>query len=236
MLAEISETEAIEPQTLTEANHHPDWPLWEKAIEEELETLWKAGTWEHTEPPPGANIISSKWVFCAKKDAAGNVIWYKAHLVSQGFSQVPGVDYFDTFTPVAKLASICAVLAIATAKDLEMHQIDMKGAYLNRELTNWEVIYMQQPPSYHTKSSKLICYLRKTLYGLNQSGRRWYQKLVENMMTHLGFQRSKVNQAVFFCRKGKSVTIMLVHVNDCTITASSMTLINDFKLRISQHV
>ena len=218
MLTEISEIEAHEPRSLTEAKHRPYWPLREKAIEEELETLHKAGTWELTEAPQGANIVGSKWVFRAKKDAAGNVIHYKARLVAQGFSQVPGVDYFDTFAPVAKLASIRAVLAIAAADDLEMHQIDIKEAYLNGILTEREVIYMQQPPGYHIPSQqKLVCRLRKTLYGLKQSGRRWYQRLVEIMMTHLHFSRSDVDQAVFFRRNEKSVIIALVHVDDYTL-------------------
>ena len=237
MLAEISDLEAFEPRTLAEAKRRPDWPLWENAITEELDTLRKAGTWELTKAPLGANIVGSKWVFRAKKDAAGMVIRYKARLVAQGFSQVPGVDYFDTFAPVAKLASIRAVLAIAAGDDLEMHQIDIKGAYLNGVLTDRETIYMQQPPGYHTVSNeKLVCRLRKTLYGLKQSGRRWYQKLVEIMMTHLKFLRSDVDQAVFFRRDKMAVIIVLVHVDDCTITASSMNLINDFKLQISQHV
>ena len=237
MLAEISEIEAFESHTLTEAKCHPDWPLWEVAIHEELETLRKAGTWELTEAPQGVNIVSSKCIFCAKKDTAGNVICYKARLVAQGFSQVLGVNYFDTFAPVAKLASIRAVLAIAAANDLEMHQIDIKGAYLNGVLTNRKVIYMQQPPGYHaTSKDKLVCRFRKTLYGLKQSGRHWYQKLVEIMMTHIGFQRSDVDQAVFFRRNKKSLVIMLVHVDDCTITATSMDLINNFKVRISKHV
>jgi len=81
-------------------------------------------------------------VFQAKKDAAGNIIHYKACLVVQGFSQVPGVDYFDTFVPVAPLASIHSVLAIAADLDMELHQIDIKGAYLNRQLTSQEHIYM----------------------------------------------------------------------------------------------
>ena len=131
MLAEISDLEAFEPHTLAEAKCCPDWPLWENAITEELETLHKAGTWELTKAPLRVNIVGSKWVFCAKKDAAGMVIHYKACLVAQGFSQVPGVNYFNTFAPVAKLASICAILAIAAGDDLEMHQIDIKGAYLN---------------------------------------------------------------------------------------------------------
>jgi len=93
-------------QTLAKAKCHSDWPLWEKAINEELETLRQAGTWELTEAPPDANIIGSKWVFHAKKDAAENVIHYKARLVAQGFSQVLGVNYFDMFVPIAKLMAI----------------------------------------------------------------------------------------------------------------------------------
>lgn len=160
MLAKISELEAFEPCSLTEVKGHPNWPLQENTIKEELETLQNTGTWEFTEAPLRANIVSSKWVFHAKKDAAGVVIQYKAHLVAQGFSQVPGVNYFNTFVPVAKLALIHAVLAIAAADDLEMYQIDIKGAYLNGELTNREIIYMQQPPGYHIASNeKLICRL-----------------------------------------------------------------------------
>ena len=237
MAQETREAEALEPRTLAEAKRRPDWPLWEKAINEELETLRQAGTWELTEPPADANIVGSKWVFRAKKDAAGNVIRYKARLVAQGFSQVPGVDYFDTFAPVAKLAAIRSVLAMAAAEDLELHQIDIKGAYLNGELTDREMIFMQQPPGYHAPGSpKLVCRLRKTLYGLKQSGRHWYQKLVEIMLTHLGFSRCDVDQAVFFRREGRAIIVVLVHVDDCTIAATSITLIADFKARISEHV
>ena len=93
---------------MKEARSGPDWLLWEKAIEEELAVLKAAGTWELVVSPAGANIVGSKWVLRAKKDAAGKVVRYKARLVAQGFSQVPrpGVDYFDTFAPVAHFASI----------------------------------------------------------------------------------------------------------------------------------
>jgi len=142
--AEIEEMEVLEPSNLKEAMRRTDWELWKKAIEEELTMLKNTSTWELVDPPSGANIIGSKWVFKAKKDAAGNVVHYKAHLVAQGFSQVPGVDYFDTFAPVAKLVSICAVLAIAAACNIEIHQIDIKGAFLNGKLTDNECIYMWQ--------------------------------------------------------------------------------------------
>jgi hypothetical protein len=221
LVAETSEVEAIEPRSLAEARRRPDWELWEKGIIEELALLKEAGTWELTTPPENANIVGSKWVFRAKKDAAGNVVRYKARLIAQGFSQVPGVDYFDTFAPVAKLASIRTVLALAASKDMEIHQIDIKGAYLNGELTDQETIYMAQPPGYHAQNSTgKVCRLRKTLYGLKQSGRRWYQKLVEIMTVHLAFSRCDVDQAVFFRRNGQGSMIVLVHVDDCTIAAS----------------
>ena len=110
LVAEMSEVEGLEPQSLAEAKRGRDWPFWEKAIFEELKTLEEAGTWELVDLPAGANLVGSKWVFQVKKDASGHVVCFKARLVAQGFSQVPGVDYFDTFAPVAKLASIRTVL------------------------------------------------------------------------------------------------------------------------------
>ena len=109
LVAEMSEGEAIEPRSLAEARCRPDWELWEKGIHQELALLREARTWELTIPPENANIVGSKWVFRAKKDTAGIVVCYKARLIAQGFSQVPSVDYFDTFAPIAKLASIQTV-------------------------------------------------------------------------------------------------------------------------------
>jgi hypothetical protein len=237
LVAQTSEIEAIDPRSLAEAKRRPDWHLWEAAIHEELKVLREAGTWELTDAPTGANVVGSKWVFRAKKDAAGNVVRYKARLVAQGFSQVPGVDYFDTYAPVAKLASIRTVLALAAAKDMELHQIDIKGAYLNGELTDKETIYMSQPPGYHAPdSSGKVCILRKTLYGLKQSGRRWYQKLVDIMLTKLLFSRCDVDQAVFFRHTNDATIIVLVHVDDCTIAATTQVLVKHFKAGISKHV
>jgi Reverse transcriptase (RNA-dependent DNA polymerase) len=104
-VAETVDTKALEPQSLAKAKQRPEWLLWKKAIEEELATLKAAGTWKFEEAPPGANIIGSKWVFKVKKDTASNVVRYKARLVAQGFSQIGGVDYNNTYAPVAKLAT-----------------------------------------------------------------------------------------------------------------------------------
>jgi hypothetical protein len=237
MVVEISEAEALKPRSLAEAKCHPDWPLWKKSIHEELALLKEMGTYELIDPPAEANIVGSKWIFWAKKDAAGNVVQYKAHLIAQGFSQVPGVDYFDTSMPVAKLTSICTVLAMAAHLDLELHQIDIKGVYLNSELTSQEMIYMKQPPGYTAPNSSGQAWpLLKTLYGLKQSAHRWYYKLVKIMLEHLGFSRCDIDQAVFFHCDGNNLVIVLVHIDDCTIAATASALIIDFKRRISQHI
>ena len=179
-------------------------------------------------------------MFRAKKDAAGKVICYKARLVAQGFLQVPGVNYFDTFAPVARLASICTVLAYAAAEDYETGQIDIKAAYLNGELTEDEVIFMKQVPGYEEAGEEgkvKVLRLWKSLYGLKQAGRRWYQKLVE-IMTKLGFARCEGDQAVFYrrCDKTNMLIVVLVHVDDCSIVGKTKALIARFKTEIVKFV
>jgi transposase InsO family protein len=238
LVATTSDAEALEPRSLAEAKRRPDWPLWEKAVEEELATLKAAGTWRMEEPPAGANIIGSKWVFKAKKDAAGNIARYKARLVAQGFSQVGGVDYDDTYAPVAKLASSRAIIAMANRLRLELHQVDIKGAYLNGVLGANEVLYMQHPPGYKAvDAGTRVLRLVKTLYGLKQSGRRWYQKLT-SIFTSLGFSQCQVDQAVFYKMNAAArvTTVVAVHVDDCTIAASTPELVADLKDGLRKHV
>jgi hypothetical protein len=237
-MAETADSEALEPRSLTEAKRRPDWSLWEKAIDDELATLKAAGTWRLEEAPAGANIIGSKWVFKAKKDAAGNIARYKARLVAQGFSQIGGVDYDDTYAPVARLASSRAVIAMANRLELDLHQVDIKGAYLNGVLNEGEVLYMQHPPGYKSHDAgNRVLRLVKTLYGLKQSGRRWYQKLTSIFLS-LGFQCVSVDQAVFHkSDKAKNeLTVVAVHVDDCTIAASNARLVEEFKAGLRKHV
>jgi hypothetical protein len=170
-LAETADSEALEPCTIAKAKRRPNWLQWEQAILEELATLKAASTWVLEEAPPGANIIGSKWVFKAKKDTAGFIAHLKACLVAQGFSQIGGVDYDDTYTPVARLASSRAIIAMANCLDLLLHQVNIKGAYLNGELNDNEVLYMHHLPSYKPRDAgNCMLHLKKTLYGLKQSG------------------------------------------------------------------
>ena len=238
MVAKIAKAEALEPSSLADARRRPDWSDWERAIEEELATIRDAGTWILVEPPAGANIVGLKWVFRAKKDADGNIVRKKACLVTQGFSQVLGVDYFDTFVPVARLASIRTIMALAARNDMEMDQIDIKGVYLNSELTPDEVIYMRQPPGYASrKYPQHVCKLLKTLYGLKQSGRWWYQWLFHILVNELGFARCKVDHAVFYRHSTDSaLVIIVVHVGGCTIASLKHELIDELKMRIKEFV
>ena len=107
-----SEVDEVEP-SYEEACSRSDWPKWKKAIDVELQNLNEAKTWEVVERPVGVNVVDSKWVFWLKKDAEGKILKWKAHLVARGFTQVYGVDYFETFTPVTRLASIHLIYAMA---------------------------------------------------------------------------------------------------------------------------
>ena len=101
----ITEIDEVQP-SYEEAHQRSDWPEWKKAIDVELQNLKEAGTWDVVERLSGMNIVDSKWVFRLKKNAEEKIVKWKAHLVARGFTQVQGVDYFETFAPVARLASI----------------------------------------------------------------------------------------------------------------------------------
>ncbi len=237
MAVDTSVTEGLDPLSLAEAKRRPDWESWQKAIQEEIHSLVEARTWEVVEKLEGINVVGSKWVFCLKKDALGRIAQYKARLVAQGFSQVEGIDYFDTYAPVAKLASIRTILALAARLDLEIHQIDIKSAYLNGELNDNEKIYMRQPPGFPLPNATgKVLRLRKMIYGLKQSGRRWYQAFTKICSETLGLKRCDVDQAVFYWREGESLIVIAVHVDDCTIVATTLELMAKVKQSIGSCV
>ena len=129
-----------------------------------------------------------------KRDAAGAIAGYRACLVAQGFYQVPGINFFETYAPMAKMALMHALLAMSTQHDFKIHQIDIKSAYLNGEFKEGEIIYMCLPPGIHlTNDKSLVCRLLKPLYGLCQSSHHWYQKFSSVLMELLQMLRCKVD-------------------------------------------
>ena len=113
LLTGNAEAKGLEPTTIEEAKTCPDWPRWEGAINTELKSLDDAHTWNVVDHPKDINVVSCKWVFKIKKNAAGEIDKYKACLVAHGFTQQYGINYNETYVPVARLASLCLILAIA---------------------------------------------------------------------------------------------------------------------------
>jgi hypothetical protein len=201
LVAATSDSEALDPSSLGEAKKRPDWLHWEAAIKAELDALKAAGTWDLVERPDSRrNVVDAKWVLRVKKNAAGEIEKYKARLVARGFTQVHGVDYYETFAPTAKLASIRLILAIAARNDWNVDMFDFHSAFLNGELDPEELIFMEQPPGYEMADrAKYVLKLKKALYGLKQGGRRWYETLSRSL-AKIGFIQGGSDHAVFYTR------------------------------------
>ena len=153
-------TRGGDPLTLKEALRRSDAREWLEAAKEEYDSHQRNGTWELVELPVGRKTVKCKWVFAIKRDASGNIIRFKARLVAKGFTQVPGIDFDETFAPVARLDSWRYLVALAAHLDWEIHQIDFDQAFLNGSLD--EEIYMEQPEGFVVAAGK-VCRLRKAL-------------------------------------------------------------------------
>ncbi|KAL1937083.1 hypothetical protein VTO73DRAFT_15123 [Trametes versicolor] len=187
-----------DPQTLAEAQARPDWPNWHAAMDREVEQLECLGTYELAQCLPDRKHIGCKWVFRLKRN-------------------IPGVDYVETFAPVVRLETLRTLLAIGAALDLDICVIDIVSAYLNGELQ--EEIYMQQPPMYEN-GHPVACCLRRTLYGLKQSGREWNLKL-DAVFATLGFTRLLSDQCVYLRAAADHLALVAAHVDDMTTLTSS---------------
>src|SRR5579875_989961 len=188
------------------------------------------GTWKLAPLPKDRKSVGCKWVFKTKKDALGNVMRYKARLVARGFSQVEGVDFHETFAPVAKFTTIRCILAIGAAMDLEIHQMDVKTAFLNGELE--EDIYMDQPQGFVEEGTQhLVCKLKKSLYGLKQSPRAWYQR-IDLFFNQEGFSRGHADHTLYVKQTSEFLMIVIIYVDDLIILASDNTVLGWLKSKL----
>jgi hypothetical protein len=232
MLVRTSKAEALEPWTVDEAQKQPNWPRWDEAIRAELKSLDDAHTWDRVpRPPKPTNVVDCKWVFKIKKNSAGEIDKYKARLVARGFTQIHGVDYYETYAPVARLASLRLVLAAAAHHDWPIDVFDFHSAFLNRKLDDNEVIYMELPPGFDKRGRDLVACLQVALYGSKQGALKWYQRLCREL-AELGFRCTEADWGVFVAKIGAHLLILASHVDDCTITGSSNELVKSFKDKI----
>ncbi|ESK88080.1 gag-pol polyprotein, partial [Moniliophthora roreri MCA 2997] len=209
---------------------------WVEAIEEELQHLVGTETYELVPCPEGQKPTGTKWVFNIKRDEQGHIVEHYAHLVAQEFSQIPGVDFWDTYVPVARIESICAISGLAATLNWEIHVVDVKSAFLNSEIPVDQPAYVAQPPGYVVKGKEnCVWLLHKALYGLCQSAFLWYQKLKEILIT-LGFKPCPSDPCVFVCHTEKGTVIITSHVDDLGLFASSKSILDEFKSNLSKHV
>ena len=224
--ANVARVSADEPTTLAEALAAPDSELWQRAMDEEMASLHSNSTWALEETPSGVKPIPVKWVFKIKRDSTGNIERYKARLVAKGFMQVEGVDFNEVFAPVSKHTTLRALLALVAKEDLELHQLDVKTAFLNGELE--EEIYMVQPPGYEEGSSGISCHLQKALYGLRQAPRAWFARLKKEL-EGIGAAASEADPGFYFIIiKGETIYI-LVYVDDILIAGKAKESVNSVK-------
>ena len=206
---------------------------WEEAMREEIDALRKNNTWELVPKPKGAELVTCKWVYKLKTKADGTIERHKARLVARGFSQQYGLDYEETFSPVAKMVTVRTVVSLAAYKGWNLWQLDVKNAFLYGELDR--DIFMEQPQGFVSKEfPNHACRLKKALYGLKQAPRAWYGKIAQ-YLTFCGFKTSSSDPSLFIKTHSAKYTMILLYVDDMIITgddnAEITRLRNDLSVR-----
>lgn len=216
------------PSTYSDIHGRSDSDKWLKAVENEKDSLYKNNTWTVVNRPNDVNIVSCKWVFTIKNNELGEPSRYKARLVARGFTQKYQQDYDETFAPVARISTFRFILAFANQFDLQVHHMDVKTAFLNGVLK--EDIYMEVPEGISAEPNQ-VCKLNKSLYGLKQSSRCWYERF-DHVLKELGFKRSEVDPCLYILDKqciDDNVYIVL-YVDDlilCTKRQTNLQLYKD---------
>ena len=212
------------PNTFQQPLSHPGWC---SAMIEEMDALNGNDTWNLVHLPTVKKSIGCRWVFVVKVNPDGSVARLKARLVAKGYAQTYGVDYFDTFSPVAKMTSIRLFISLSTTHNWDLHQLDMKNVFLHGDLQ--EEVYMEQPPGFVAQGEiGMVCRLRKSLYGLKQSLRAWFGKFSQ-AIEKFGLQKSKSDHSVFYRNSSSSIILLVVYVDDIVITGSDSTGISSLK-------
>ena len=220
----LDEVQIEEPKGIEEALKDQEW---KEAVDSEYQSLMENETWKLVKLPTGRKPVGCKWIFKTKRTSDGKVERYKARLVAKGYTQKPGEDYDETFSPVVRYSSIRTLLAFAVQNGMIIHQMDVVTAFLNGTLD--EDIYMEQPPVYIKKGEEhLVCKLKRSLYGLKQSSRCW-NTVFKQYMESINFKQCTADPCIFVTGEEADLTIVAVYVDDLIVIAKTPETIKKIK-------
>ncbi|GJU13043.1 retrovirus-related pol polyprotein from transposon TNT 1-94 [Tanacetum coccineum] len=213
----------IEPKNVNEALGDESWIV---AMQEELNQFIANDVWELVPQPRNMTIIGTKWVFRNKLDENGIVSRNKARLVAQGYNQQEGIDYDETYAPVARLESIRILLAYACALDFKLFQMDVKSAFLNGFIN--EEVYVAQPPGFiDFEKPDHVYKLKKALYGLKQAPKAWYDRLKAFLIKH-EYKMGMVDNTLFTKKKSSNLIIVQIYVDDIIFGSTCQDMCDEF--------
>nr|GEW06574.1 retrovirus-related Pol polyprotein from transposon TNT 1-94 [Tanacetum cinerariifolium] len=198
---------------------------------EELNEFECLKVWELVPRPDQVMVITLKWIYKVKLDELGGILKNKARLVSRGYHQEEGIDFKESFAPVARLESIRIFLAYAAHKNMVIYQMDVKTAFLNGHLR--EEVYVTQPDGFVDPNNPTHVYkLKKALYGLKQAPRAWYDMLSSFLLSQ-DFSKGSVDPTLFIRRNGTELLLVQIYVDDIIFVASTLELCDlfDFQSR-----
>ncbi|GJW01009.1 retrovirus-related pol polyprotein from transposon TNT 1-94 [Tanacetum coccineum] len=206
----------VEPKTYKQALEHS---CWIEAMQEEIHEFERLDVWILVPCPDNILIIPLKWIFKIKLDEYGDVLKNKARLVAKGYRQEAGIDFEESFAPVARLEAIRLFIAHAASQNMVIYQMDVKTAFLNGELN--EVVYVSQPEGFVDPEHPSHVYrLKKALYGLKQAPRAWYDKL-SAFLIKSGFTKGVVDPTLFTRKAGKHFLLVQIYVDDIIFASTN---------------
>ena len=220
-----------DPLTFHEAIESSNFHKWINTMGEEMQSMKDNDVWDLVLLQEGVKLIGCKWVFKTKRDSQGNIERYKARLVAERFTQKEGIDYKKTFSPVSSKDSFRTIMALVAHFDLELHQMDVKTAFLNGDIE--ETIYMKQPEGLASEeTNKLVCKLKKSIYGLKQASRQWYLKFHQVVLS-FGFEVNTVEDCVYHKFSGSRFIFLVLYVDDILLASSDVELLRETKKFLS---
>ena len=223
-MANMVEFNSTDPTTFEEAEKSLKW---REAMDVEMNSIVRNQTWELVKLPNEAKCTGVKWLYKTKLNENGEVSKYKARLVAKGYSQEHGIDYTEVYAPVARMDTIRTILAIAAHRSWEVHQLDVKSAFLHGVLS--EEVYVQQPKGYEVLGEEDKVYkLHKALYGLKQAPRAWFSRIEEYFVKN-GFEKSQNEETLFLKTENGDTLIVSIYVDDLIYTGSSLKMMDEFK-------